>query len=339
MRRRDLIALFAGAAVAWPLAARAQQPAGKLYRIGLLHVGLDHVPGSLQGLREGLSALGYDVGMGPMPQVSTLVEGKNIRLDWRNLQDEAAARETARAFVNDRVDVIVAFESQSVRAAKAATTEIPIVFLHIVDPIAEGFAESLAHPGGNLTGFGEFYAEVTAKRVEIYKELDPSLRRLLVLIGPDDPHWQLVAREVRRAATTLDLQLVERQVLSQQDIERVFASIRPGDVDGVFIGSSNLATKFPSLVLRLATERHLPLPFHRKEWVTRGALFSYGPNMPVLGREAANYIDRILKGAKPSDLPIEQPAHLELAINLKTAKALGITIPQSILARADEVIE
>lgn len=338
MRRRDFI-IVAGAAVAWPLAARAQQQAGKLYRIGLLHVGLDHVPGSLQGLREGLSALGYDVGMGPMPQVSTLVEGRNIRLDWRNLQDEAAARETARAFVNDRVDVIVAFESQSVRAAKAATTEIPIVFLHIVDPIAEGFAKSLAHPGGNLTGFGEFYAEVTAKRVEIYKELDPSLQRLLVLIGPDDPHWQLVAREVRRAATTLDLQLVERQVLSQQDIERVFASIGPGDVDGVFIGSSNLATKFPSLVLRLATERHLPLPFHRKEWVTRGALFSYGPNMPVLGREAANYVDRILKGAKPSDLPIEQPARLELAINLKTAKALGLTIPQSILARADEVIE
>jgi putative ABC transport system substrate-binding protein len=324
--------------LAAPRGAEAQ-PAGRVYRVGLFHVGLDHVPPSLEGLREGLKALGYDVGPAPMPMVSTVAEGKNIRLDWRNLPDEAAARETAKAFVRDRVDLIVAFESQCVRAAKAATSEIPIVFLHVTDPVAEGFAKSLAHPGGNLTGFGEFFADVLGKRVELLKELVPRLRSLLVLIDPEDRALPQQLTEVRKAANTLKLGLVEREVTRQSDVEQVFGSLKPGEVQGVFVASSSLVTKFPSLVLRLAAERRLPMPSHRKEWVEKGALFSYGPNFHAVGQNAATYVDKLLRGARPADLPVEQVTRLELVVNLKTAKALGLTIPPSVLARADEIIE
>jgi len=318
---------------------RGQQPAEKVYRIGLCHVGLDHVPPSLDGLREGLKALGYDVGSVPAPLVSTVMEGKNIRLDWRNLPDEATARETAKTFVEDRVDLIVAFESQCVRAAKAATSEIPVVFLHVTDPVAEGFAKSLADPGGNLTGFGEFFADVLAKRMEVFKELVPRLGSLLVLIDPQDRAMRQQVAEVRNAADTLKLQLVEREVTRQDDVERVFGSLKPGEVQGVFIASRSLATKFPSLVLGLAAERSLPVPGHRKEWAEEGALFSYGANSRAVGQDAATAVDKILRGARPADLPVEQVTRLELVINLKTAQTLGLTIPQSVLLQATEVIQ
>ncbi len=189
LRRFGFIATLALGVLAGPLAANAQQPA-KVWRVGLFHVGLDHVPPSLDGLREGLKALGYE-------------DGKNIRLDWRNLPDEEAARSTAKEFVQDRVDLIVAFESQTVRAAKAATTSIPIVFLHVTDPVDEGFVKSLAHPGGNLTGLGEFFGDLQGKRMELLKEVIPRLRRLLVLIDPTDPGSGEVMAEVRRAAAAL----------------------------------------------------------------------------------------------------------------------------------------
>ncbi len=308
-----------------PPAANTQQPA-KVWRLGLFHVGLDHVPPSLNGLREGLKALGYE-------------EGKTIRLDWRNLADEAAANATAKEFVRDRVDLIVAFESQTVRAAKMATTDIPIIFLHVTDPVGEGFVKSLAHPGGNLTGLGEFFANLQAKRVELLKEIVPRLRRLLVLIDPTDPGSGEVMAEVRSAGAALKVQLVVREATEQADVERIFRALKRGEVQGVLIASSSLVTRAPSLTLRLATERHLPVPFHRKEWVAQGALFSYGPNFHAEGLAAARSVDKILKGAKPADLPVEQVMRLELAINLKTAKAFGLTIPQSILLRADQVIQ
>src|SRR5512144_2276668 len=181
-----------------PLAAEAQ-PAGNMWRLGLFHVGVDHVPPSLDGLREGLKALGYE-------------EGKNIRLDFRNLADEDAARTTAQAFVRDRVDLIVAFENQTVRAIHATPTEIPVVMLHVPDPVADGFVKSLARPGGNITGFAGL-GNHTAKEIEIFKEILPQLRRPLVLFATDpvSPRWLV---EVRRAATMLKLQTVERRVTS-----------------------------------------------------------------------------------------------------------------------------
>jgi len=325
MNRRTFLCGLTLGTLSAPIAAEAQQ-AGKIWRIGLFHVGLDHVPPSLDGLREGLKTLGYEA-------------GKNLRLDWQNLANEAAARETAGQFVRDRVDLIVAFESQTVRAAKGATAEIPIIFLHVTDPVAEGFVKSLSHPGGNLTGVAEFFAELAPKRLQLLKELMPQLRRLLVLIGSDDPVSPMMRAEVRRASATLGLELTEREVRTAADVERVFGSIKSGEVGAVFLATSNLYTNFPSLIVQLALQKGLAVAFHRKEWVMRGALFSYGVNFRTQGETAARYVDKILKGAKPADLPIEQPTKLELVINLKTAKALGLTIPPSLLARADQVIQ
>ena len=323
-RRRFLLTSLAGALAA-PVGAEAQQ-GGKMWRVGLFHVGLDHVPPSLDGLRDGLKALGYE-------------EGKNIRLDWRNLADEDAARATARAFVRDRVDLIVAFENQTVRAIQATATEIPVVMLHVPDPVADGFVKSLARPGGNITGFAGL-GNTPAKEMEIFKEVVPQLRRPLVLFEDRDPASLRWLAAVRRAATTLKLQVVERQVANTTDLERVFAAVKPGDVDGVFIASPDLRTKFPALILHLATKRRLPLAGHRKEWVEGGALFSYNDNLRAIGRAAAvRYVDRILKGAKPADLPVEEVTQFELIINLKTAKVLGLTVPTALLVRADEVIE
>ncbi len=322
-RTPTFLVLIAFSILAAPLATGAQQ-AGKVWRIGLFHVGLDHVPPSLDGLREGLKALGYE-------------EGKNIRLDWRNLPDEEAARETAREFVRDRVDLIIAFENQTIRAAKAATSEIPVVFLHASDPVAGGLVKSLAHPGGNLTGLGGL-GDVPAKRLELFKEVVPRLRRLLILTDPEDPATSNILDEVRRAATTLKLRLLQRQATSQTDLERVFASLKRDSADGVFVVSPNIQIKFSGLIIRLASERRIPLLSHRKEWVEQGALLSYGTDFRSIGRDAARYVDKIFKGVKPAELPVEETSRFELVISLKTAKALGLRIPQSVLARADEVI-
>jgi putative ABC transport system substrate-binding protein len=326
------------ALIAAPRAADAQQ-AGKVYQVGLFHVGLDHVPPSLDGLREGLKLLGYDVDTSPAPKVSTIFEGKNIRLDWRNVADEAAARETAKTFVRDQVDLIVAFESQAVRAAQAATADIPVVFLHVADPIAEGFVRSFSRPGGNLTGLEESFEVLLAKRMELLREIVPRLRRLLVLSDPLDPASGRARANVRDAGAMLKLQLVEQEASNRGDIERVFRSLRPADAQGAIVASSSLVTNFPSLIVRLALEKRLPIVWHRKASVEQGALLSYGVNFHLTGRDAARYVDKILKGMKPADLPVERVSRFELVINLKTAKALGLTIPQAVLLRADQVIE
>jgi ABC-type uncharacterized transport system substrate-binding protein len=291
----------------WMLLSADAQPPKKVWRIGLFHVGLDHVPPSLDGLREGLKALGDE-------------EGKNIYLDWRNLPDEAAAHETAKAFVRDHVDLIVAFENQTVRAAKAATAEIPIVFLHADDPVAAGFVQSLAHPGSNLTGLESFFFALPDKKLDLFTQLVPDLRRVLVLQDPADPLTPSMLAELRKASAVLNLQLMEQAVTAQADIERVFGALQRGDVDGVYVLSPNLQVKFSALVIRLATEHGLPVPGYRKEWVEQGALFSYAPDNRADGRAAATYIDKILKGAKPSDLPVQRAMRLELVMNLKTAQ-------------------
>jgi len=307
------------------LEAAKEQQAGKIWRIGLSHVGLDHVPPSLDGLRQGLSALGYE-------------EGKNIHFDWRNLPDEDAARTTAQAFVRDRVDLIVAFENQTTRAAKATTTEIPVVMLHVTAPVENGFIKSFAHPGGNITGFAGL-GDNPAKELELFKELVPGLKRLLVLFDTGDPVSRRWLADVQQAAIKLKLELIERRTAQRAEVERVFSTIKPGDVDGVFVSSPELRTKFPSLILGLTADRHLPFLGHRREWVQQGALFSYNLDLRSVGKAAARYVDKILKGTKPADLPVEQSSQLHLIINLKTAKALGLTIPQSLLVRADEIIQ
>jgi putative ABC transport system substrate-binding protein len=306
------------------LAAEGQQPL-KIPRIGLFHVGLDHDPPGLAPLRESLRRMGYE-------------EGRNIRLDYRNQADEDAARATARAFVRERVDLMVAFENQAVRAAQAATSEIPVVFAHVSDPVAAGFVKSMARPGGNLTGVADFVGELQDKRVQIFGEM-VRLRRLLILTDPTDPATQRLTADIERVAPQLKVRLVERHATTEADVTKIFASLKKGAVDGMVVISPKLITNFPELILRLSLERQIPLASHRKPLVEQGALFSYGPDYVAVGQDIAGYVDRILKGAKSADLPVQQVARLELVINLKTAKALGLTIPPSVLGRADQLIE
>ena len=323
MKRKIVVFLSASVILLSVHLAQAQQ-AGKVWHLGLFHVGLDHTPQSLETFRAGLKALGYE-------------QGKNAYLDWRNLADEEAARESAKEFVRNRVDLIVAWENQTVRAAKAATSTIPIVFISVTDPVADGFVNSLAHPGGNLTGFvGR--RELPGKQLELFKEMVPRLRRVLVLNDPQDPTTERLLAEVRSVGAMFKLQLIERAVTVQPDIERLFGSIKRRDMDGVFMVSIDLQQKFTALILRLATEKHLPLAVRAEAWVQKGGLFSYGHDVTLVGRDAAGYVDRILKGTKPADLPVQQPMKFELIINLKTAKQLGVTIEPNVLVRADRVI-
>jgi len=324
MKRKTTVLALCAVLFVLSFPVEAQQP-GKVWHVGLFHVGLDHVPQSLETFRAGLKALGYE-------------QGKNIYLDWRNLADEEAARESAKEFVRNRVDLIVAWENQTARAAKAATSTIPVVFISVTDPVADGFVKSLARPGGNLTGFvGR--REVPDKQLELFKEIVPQLHRVLVLADPQDPTTERLLTETRRAGTMLKLQMIERRVTVQPDIERVFASIKRGDMDGVFMMSIDLQQKFNALILHLATERQLPLAVRGGNFVAKGGLFSYGHDVTLVGADAARYVDKILKGLNPADLPVQQPTKFELIINLKTAKQLGLTIPQSVLYRADKIIK
>jgi putative ABC transport system substrate-binding protein len=325
MRLRAIWLIVTFSILATPLVTDAQ-PQAKVWRIGLFHVGLDHVPASLDGVRERLKELGYE-------------EGKNIHLDWRNLPDDEAAQATAHEFVRDRVDLIGAFENQTIQAAKAATAEIPIVMIHAYDPVANGFVQSLAHPGGNLTGQAAFAWEGWyAKKLELFKELVPHLSRVLLLVDPHDPLTPRLLPEIQRAAAALQLQAQVREATTQAEIEQLFSILTPGKVEGVFVASVNLETNLPSLTMRLALAHSLPMPVPLKQWVVEGGLFYYGINYRATGWEAARQMDKILKGAKPDDLPVEQPTKFELVINLKTAKALGLTISPTLLFQADEVI-
>jgi putative ABC transport system substrate-binding protein len=321
MAFKAIVYLLAAAMLAQANAVDAQ--ANKVWRVGLSHVGLDHVPPSLPPLRDELKKLGY-------------VEGKNIRLDWRNLPDEEAANKTAKEFVQNRVDLIVAFESQTARAARAATSEIPVVVVHVADPVAEGFGKSMSRPGGNMTGFYGV-GDIPAKRLELFKEVVPKLRRAAILVDPKDPGGSLYMDRLRTAAKGLKVQLVEREVETEADVTNFYRGL--ADVDGILAASQTLNVKFPSLMIRLAAEKRLPFAGYRREWVEQGALFSYAHDLGSVGPLAARYMDRIFKGAKPGELPFQEPTRFEFVINLKTAKQIGLTIPPNVLARADKVIK
>ncbi|MEO5575169.1 MAG: ABC transporter substrate-binding protein [Gaiellaceae bacterium] len=297
-------------------------------RVGLMHVGTDHIPPALEPLKARLAELGW-------------TEGKNVELVFRNLEPEQV-EEQAREFVRERVDVIVAFEDQSIDAAEAATARvqgrIPVVFLHPSDPLADGLAKSLSRPGGNLTGvFGP--RDVVAKQLERYQLIVPRLRRVLTLVDPTDPRTERVLKEYQSAAAQLQrpLELDIREASNAQDLKRVFRSLRPGEVDGAFLLSNNLRQNHSALTVKLARDAQLPVQGSRKEWVQRGALFSYGIDLAPLGRAGARYIDSILRGASPADLPVETIPRIEFAINLKTAGRLGIRVSQVMIIQADKV--
>lgn len=322
---RIAVALCFGLCIAAAPQLPAHAQAGKVWHIGLCHVGLDHTPPHLPALRAKLRELGYE-------------EGKNLRLDFRNLADEAAAREAARGFVRDKVDLMVAFEDQCARAMKSATPTIPIVFAGVRDPIGTGFVRSLARPGGNVTGLNPAVVDMS-KQIELFKELVPRLERLLVLEHPRDAVQRRDLATIHQAAAVLKLQLVERQASTPADVEAIFRLLDPGAVDGVVIASETLRSNSTSLLIRLASEHRVPLLAHRREWVAKGALFSYSPDIAASGADIAVYVDKILKGADPGGLPVAQPTRFAFTINLKAAKALNLAIPEAVVSRADEVIE
>ena len=298
-------------------------------RVGLMHVGIDHTPPSLHTIHARLNELGW-------------TDGEDIEMLWRNLKPDQADGQ-AREFVRQRVDVIVAFEDTSIRAAQKATAgaqgrTIPIVFLHPSDPVADGIVQSLSHPGGNLTGvFGA--RDLVAKQLERYQLLVPQLRRVLTLVDPADPATERLLREYRAAAAgqPRPLELDIRKASSAQDLKRIFGSLQPGEVDGAFLLSPTLRLNHTALTIRLAARARVPVQAHRRDWVEKGALFSYGADLRLIGRHGGRYVDSVLKGTSPADLPVETVEEVEFAINLKTASTLGIRVPQAMIIRADEV--
>ena len=326
--RRRFMAALAGGFSATPLAAKAQQ-AGKVYRIGYLSSGGSSPAASLlTAFRQGLRELGW-------------VEGQNIVIDYRSAEGRFdRLPDLAAELVRLEVDVIAASPAPATRAAKNATTTIPIVFLGVSDPVGQGLIASLRRPGGNITGvtYG-VGSNIFGKDLELLKEVVPKVRQVALLYNPTNPGHQLILDEVKGAARSLGLQLQLLEARGPGEFDAVFSAIARERAGALFVAQDPAFIPRRARLADLAVKNRLPSIFTQREDAEAGALMSYGPSLSDLWRRGATYVDKILKGAKPADLPVEQPTKFELVINLKTAKALGLTIPPSLLARADQVIE
>jgi putative ABC transport system substrate-binding protein len=326
VRRRDLIVLLgATAAAAWPRALRAQQKAMPV--IGFLAT---TSPGAyapyMAAFRQGLSETGY-------------VEGQNLAIEYRWAEghyDRLPA--LAADLVGRKVDVIVARSTPSARAAKSATSTIPIVFTGS-DPVADGLVASLARPGGNLTGFSIFARELNPKRLELLSELVPQARVIALLMNPTNRGSEGFARDVQEAARTKGVQLPILRAVTEGEIDAAFASLVQVQAGALLVGADPFFESRRDRVVALASRHAVPAIYAWREFAASGGLISYGTSLTALSREVGISAGKILKGARPADLPVQQPTKFELVINLKTAAALGLTVPQALLARADEVIE
>jgi ABC-type uncharacterized transport system substrate-binding protein len=320
MRRREFIALLAGAA-AWPLPARAQQ-SRKLPRIGVLLAG---TPASFspraKALRDGLHDLGY-------------VEGATIAIEWKWGQDRAERLPELAAEL-----AIVTAGTPAAKALKNATRTIPIIMALIGDPVAAGLVETLARPGGNATGFSIVAPELSGKRLQLLKEIVPGISAVAVISNVANPQSQIELREMQVAAQTLDLRLQPIQISAESSLENAFEKLSKESIQALIVLTDAILYSQRSRIVALAAEKRLPAMYFFREFVQEGGLMSYAPSDSDLFRRAATYVDKVLKGTKPADLPVEQPIKFELIINLKTANALGLAVPPTLLARADEVIE
>jgi putative ABC transport system substrate-binding protein len=322
--RRAFLHAAAGGVLA-PLAAEAQQPA-KVHQIGYLSSQSPVPAERVEALRMGLRDLGY-------------VEGKNIALVFRSAEAGERLAEVAADLVRLKVDVIFATSSTEVEAARRVTKTIPIVFATHADPASLGHVASLARPGGNITGLSVQFTEVVVKELEIMKQALPHMRRIGVVLTLTAPSHRPAAHALEAAAQQLGVQVLTVPVRTLEDLDGAFAMMARERVNGFLFVASPLSRSQRALIAELSLKHRLAGMFGIRENVEAGGLMSYAPDFQDLTRRAATYIDKILKGAKPGDLPIEQPTKFELVINLKTAKALGLTIPQSLLQRADQVIE
>ena len=312
--------------IAGPLVRATEAQSPRLVKIGALTESWGPTP-AIAGCRDGLQELGYR-------------ENQDFVLGVRFVQGNAAELpEAARALVRHGVDLIVTSGGDhATKAAQMATTRIPIVFLGGHDPVGAGLVKTFARPGGNITGIADLEFELVPKRMQIFRELIPGLKRVLLVYDATNAVAVSRLKVHRDAAHHLGLTLVEKPVRTEDEARSVISTIRKSEVDGIF-SPRLLSLNIPSQILDVAPKRGIPAMFDDVFYVERAGLASYSANLYELGRQAARLVDKILKGARPGDVPVEQPTKFELAINLKAAKALGITIPQSILARADRVIE
>ncbi|OGL05348.1 MAG: hypothetical protein A3I03_11950 [Candidatus Rokubacteria bacterium RIFCSPLOWO2_02_FULL_68_19] len=311
-----------------PLGAAAQQP-GKVPRIGYFSAGSpSSAPHLLEAFRKGLRELGW-------------VEGQNIVVDYRFAEGRFdRLPDLAAELVRLKVDIIVAVPTPAAAAAKNATETIPIVMINVGDPVGLGLIASLARPGGNVTGSSYSVGlEIIGKQLELLKETVPKVRRVAILWNPANPSHPLVVRELNVAARSLGVQLQFLEARGPNEFEGAFAAMAKERMGALLVVPDSVSFLHRTRLADLAARSHLPAAYGLRGHVDAGGLMSYGPDSADLFRRAATYVDKILKGAKPADLPVEQPTKFELVVNLKTAKALGLTIPQSVLVRADEVIQ
>jgi putative ABC transport system substrate-binding protein len=326
MRRRDFITLLGGAAAAWPLAARAQQRPVPV--VGFLNRGSARPNASfLAAFREGLDAAGY-------------VEGKNVVIQyrWGNGQSARLA-ELAAELVSRQVAVIVAIDSPSIRAAKAASETIPIVFMLVGDPVKNGFIASLNRPGGNMTGVSTLSTELLTKRLDLLHKIVPKMTTVAYLTNPRTPAAEEETSDVLAAARALGQQLIVVEARNEREIDGSFMTLAEGGAGALLVANAVLFASNRNKVLALAARHRIPACYFSRNWALGGGLMSYSADPGPLTRVVAEYVVRILKGAKPAELPVQQPTKFDLVINLKAAKALGLEIPPMVLALADEVIE
>jgi putative tryptophan/tyrosine transport system substrate-binding protein len=325
MQRREFITLLGGAAVAWPLAVRAQQPMpviGILYKAGQRPL----LPPQIAAFREGLRDAGY-------------VEGQNIIIEYRAAERPDQLPNLAAEVVRLQVQVIVAAGSEAVRAAQDATKHIPIVMTSSSDPVGSGFVASLARPGGNITGMSVASPDLAGKRLELLREIVGEIPVIAVLWNPDDPPAVQSLKETEIAARRLGITVQTVEVRAPTDFDSALASAMTARPKALNVLTAPIMTNYASRIAEFALKNGLPAISYTEQFPKAGGLMSYGPNIPDSYRRAAVYVAKILKGAKPADLPVQQPVKFELVINLKTAKALGLAVPPTLLFRADEVIE
>jgi putative ABC transport system substrate-binding protein len=322
MRRRDFI-ILSGGAVAWPLAARAQQK--KTYRIGILSQDLQ--PGLLETFRDELHKRGY-------------VEGSDISIELRNAEGHNERLPAlADELLKREVDAIVAVNTPAVQAAKKSTKTVPVVMMRVADPVKSGLVDSLARPGGNITGLSFMPDALGPKGVELLHEMLPKMTRMGAIYQGNNPGAVIIIDEVQRKGEQMGLKFVRLPVKGERDLAGAFETAAKEKAEALFVMDDGAMTEQRQRILGLAAKQGLPVVSIYRDFAKSGGLIAYGPNLDVVYRRAAVYVDKLIKGAPAPSLPVEQPVNFYLAVNLKTAKALGLTIPQSILVRADEIIE
>jgi putative tryptophan/tyrosine transport system substrate-binding protein len=327
VRRREFITLLGGAGAVWPFATHAQQPS-RVRRVP--HVGILNYAAAQDALvdefRRGLRELGH-------------IEGQTLAITYRWADGRLERRpDLAAELVASNVDVIIAL-GPAAWAAKRTTSTVPIVIAFSGDPVGNGVVSNLARPGGNITGFSYMSTDLAAKRLELLSRTFPKNARIGILYNPGEPATALEMRETEAAAHTIGVTLQPLAARHPDELEAVFETAVRERADAVIVFTHGFAVLNRGRIIELAARQRLPTMYGWREFVSEGGLMSYGPNVPVMVRKAASYVDRIIKGEKPGDLPVEQPARLELVVNLKTAKAIGFDIPSTLLALADAVIE